>query len=81
LAAFDLAGNFDRVMGLMGAIVGLNERQNKFELMMKEESQGNTNHYDIDYSIFDKIRDNRSGKPAHTHAINSLNINFNDLII
>lgn len=72
LVSFDLDGNYDRVMAFMGAIIGINERHNKFELLMKEGSK--TADKSIDYSIFDTLG-NRELTSAHRkHRINSLKI-------
>ena len=37
LIQFNLDGNFDRVMGLIGCIIGLEERYNQYDLAAKKE--------------------------------------------
>lgn len=50
LVAFNLDGNFDRVMGFMGCIIGLNETQNIYEHKFKELSKSDRTHLvDIDF--------------------------------
>lgn len=39
LIAFNLEGNFDAVMGLMGAIIGLNERYNQFQDQLETKNK------------------------------------------
>lgn len=44
LVSFNLDGNFDRVMGFMGCIIGLNETQNMYEQKFKELAKTDSSH-------------------------------------
>ena len=53
LISFDLQGNYDRVMSLMGAIIGLNEIHNQYENTLKQV-QYNTHTIDLSTIIGNK---------------------------
>ena len=76
MISFDLEGNYDRVMGFMGCIVGLNETHNQYEKEIKQQSiEMNTIDFLSNNPKLFRTSDNR----VNVKVIDDLEIDWNKI--
>jgi hypothetical protein len=79
IISFDLEGNYDRVMALIGYVVGLNETYNQYEKKIKDISlHNNLSSSELDFIVNNKRLFMGSASVMETRQVLSdSNIDFN----